>query len=92
MILPFKVLLGGGAWASKTKKKMRDKYYVLREQYNKMEAPNMKGTTLQTAIKDLNLGGPSKTLLRLHQVGRRFPITCFFYSRGRMEFGSILSM
>ena len=40
---------------------MRDKYYVSRKQYNKMEATNLKGTKLYTAIKglDLDLGDPS---------------------------------
>ena len=39
-----------------------------------MEASNLKGTKLYKAIKGLNLGSPSKTLLGLHQVGSQFPV------------------
>ena len=39
-----------------------------------MKGPNLKGTKPYTAVKGLDLGGPSKTLLGLHQVGRRFPV------------------
>ena len=51
---------------------MRDKYYVSRKQYSKMEALPLKGTKLYTAIKGFNLGGPSKTLLGL-------PNRCVFF-------------
>ena len=33
-----------------------------------MQASNLKNTKLYTMIKGLDLGGPSKTLLSLHQV------------------------
>ena len=39
-----KVLLGGGIWTSKNRKSMMEKYYLSRKQYNKMEAPTLKGT------------------------------------------------
>ena len=35
-------LLGGGTWTSKAKKKMREKYYVTREQHVRMEPPSLK--------------------------------------------------
>ena len=42
-----------------------------------MKGPNLKDTTPYTAVKGLNLGGPSKILLGLHQVGRR-SLLCVF--------------
>ena len=42
LMLPHQELLGRGAWAAKAKKKMREKYFVSREQYVKMEAPTLK--------------------------------------------------
>ena len=63
-------MLGGGVWTSKNRKSMREKYYLSRDQYNKTEAPTLKGTKLNMAIKGLNLGGLSKTLLHLHQQAR----------------------
>ena len=35
-------LLGGGTWISKAKKKMKEKYYVTREQHVRMEPPCLK--------------------------------------------------
>ena len=49
---------------------MEEKYYLSRNQYNKMEAPTLKGTKLNMAIKGLDFGGLSKTLLHLHQEAR----------------------
>ena len=49
---------------------MREKYYLSREQYTKMEAPTLKGTKLNMAIKGLDFGALSKTLLSLHQQAR----------------------
>ena len=70
-----------------------------------MKGPNLKDTTPYTAVKGLNLGGPSKILLGLQQVGRRSLLCVFFVSRslgtnrvsildsrGRMEFNSTLSI
>ena len=49
---------------------MREKYYLPREQYTKMEAPTLRGTKLNMAVKGLDFGGLSKTLLHLHQQAR----------------------
>ena len=65
--LPLQVLLGGGAWTAKSKKKFKKKYFVSREQYVKMEAPSLKGTKLYSAIRGIDTGGPSRTLFALHQ-------------------------
>ena len=56
------MLLDGGAWTSKNRKSMREKYYLSREQYIKMEVPTLKGTK--------HFSGLSKTLLHLHQQAR----------------------
>ena len=60
-------MLGGGAWTAKSKKKFRKKYFVGREQYVRMEAPSLKGTKLYSAVSGIDVGGPGKTLLALHQ-------------------------
>ena len=49
---------------------MREKYYLSREQYSKMEAPTLKGTELNMAIKGIHFGNVSKNLLSLHQQAR----------------------
>ena len=45
---------------------MREKYYLSREQYSKMEAPTLKGTELNMAIKCIDFCNLSKNLLSLH--------------------------
>ena len=65
-----KGLLGGGAWDSKARKAMREKYYLPRSQFRKMDAPTLRGTRLNMAVKGLEFGGLSKTLLHLHQQAR----------------------
>ena len=60
-------LLGGGVWTAKIKKKMREKYFISRSQFVKMEAPSLKGTRLNTAVKSVDVSGASKTLLVIHQ-------------------------
>ena len=35
-------LRGGGIWMAKAKKKMREKYFVAREQHVRMETPTLK--------------------------------------------------
>ena len=47
-------------------KLMRENYFLWRSQYNKMEAPTLKGTKLNMAIKGLDFSTLSKTLLNLH--------------------------
>ena len=49
---------------------MEEKYYLSRNQYNKMEAPTLKGTKLNMAIEGLDFSGLSKTLVLLHQQAR----------------------
>ena len=63
-------MLGGGAWTSKNQKSMREKYYLSREQYSKMEAPTLKGTELNMAIKCIDFCNLSKNILSLHQQAR----------------------
>jgi hypothetical protein len=38
---------------------MREKHFVDREQYTRMEPPTLKGTKLYSAIRGVNTGGPS---------------------------------
>ena len=42
LIILHQELLGVGAWTKKAKKKMREKYFVAREQYARMEPPTLK--------------------------------------------------
>ena len=35
-------LIGGGAWTTKAKKNMREKYFISQEQHTKMEDPTLK--------------------------------------------------
>ena len=49
---------------------MQEKYYLYREQYDKMEAPTLKCTKLNMAIKVLNFEILSKTLVILHEQAR----------------------
>ena len=44
---------------------MREKYYFSKEHYNKIEAPTLKGTKLNMAIKDIN---------RFYKVGIQFSV------------------
>ena len=46
---------------------MREKYYMPLEQFRKLETPSLKGTKLNMAVKSLELGGLSSTLLYIHQ-------------------------
>ena len=66
----FQTLLGGGTWTVKVRKKMREKYFLSRDQYIKMEAPTLRGTKLNMAVKGVNFSSISKTLLNLHQQAR----------------------
>ena len=40
--LALQVLLGGGMWSAKSKKKFKKKYFISREQFVRMEAPSLK--------------------------------------------------
>ena len=84
LIIFHHVLLGHGTWTKKTKKKMREKYFIAREQYIKMEPPTLKARPsfrslgLKTTSPPgnqalLDTGSPSATLLGLHQVGTDSP-------------------
>ena len=42
LIVLHQELLGGGAWTRKAKRKMREKYFIAREQYARMEPPTLK--------------------------------------------------
>ena len=59
-------LLGGGVWTAKIKKKMREKYFISRGQFLKMEATSLRGTRLNSAMKSVDVSGASKTLLEIH--------------------------
>ena len=63
-------LLGGGSWGPKTKKTMREKYFLSPAQYRQLDAPTLRGTKLNMAVKGLEFGGLSSTLLQLHQQVR----------------------
>ena len=65
-----KGLLGGGAWGTKARKAMKEKYFLSKGQFRKMDAPTLRGTKLNMAIKGMEFGGLSKTLLHLHQQAR----------------------
>ena len=63
-------LLGGGSWGPKAKKAMREKYFLSPAQYRQLDAPTLRGTKLNMAVKGLEFGGLSSTLLQLHQQVR----------------------
>ena len=63
-------LLGGGSWGPEAKKTMREKYFLSPAQYHQLDAPTLKGTKLNMAVKGLEFGGLSSTLLQLHQQVR----------------------
>ena len=65
-----KTLLGGGQWVSKVRKTMRERYYLPHDQYMRMEAPSLRGSKLNMAIRGLDFGTLGKTLLNLHQNTR----------------------
>ena len=52
-------------WTAKIEKKMREKYFISRSQFHKMEAPSLKGARLNTVVKS-DVSGASKTLLMIH--------------------------
>ena len=57
----FQTLLGGGTWTVKVCKNMREKYFLSRDQYVKMEAPTLRGTKLNMAVKGLDFSTISKS-------------------------------
>ena len=64
LIVLHQELLGGGAWTRKAKRKMREKYFIAREQYVRMEPPTLKAgfsTCFSSINDDLLLRGPSST-------------------------------
>ena len=50
MIFLLQELLGGGIWTAKAKKKMREKYFVAREQHVRMEPPTLKVGVLTLSL------------------------------------------
>ena len=63
-------LLGGGSWGAKAKKTMREKHFLSPAQYRQLDAPTLRGTKLNMAVKGMEFGGLSSTLLQLHQQVR----------------------
>ena len=59
----FQTIMGGRVWTVKVHKKMRENYFLSRDQYFKMEAPTLRGTKLNMAVRELNFSTISKTLL-----------------------------
>ena len=49
---------------------MKEKYFLSPAQYRMLDAPTLRGTKLNMAVKGLEFGGLSSTLLRLHQQVR----------------------
>ena len=60
-------LLGGGSWGAKAKKTMREKHFLSPAQYRQLDAPTLRGTKLNMAVRGMDFGGLSSTLLQLHQ-------------------------
>ena len=60
-------LLGGGSWGAKAKKTMREKHFLSPAQYRQLDAPTLRGTKLNMAVKGMDFGGLSSTLLQMHQ-------------------------
>ena len=52
-------LLGGGAWSTKARKAVKEKYFLSEGQFRKTGAPTLRGTKLNMAIEDMGFGGLS---------------------------------
>ena len=62
-----KDLLGGGNWTTKTRKRIKKKYFVHHDQYEETKAATMKGTLIYSEIRGLHLLDHSRSLHELHQ-------------------------
>ena len=57
----------GGTWTAKTRKRMKEKYFVPHDQYEETRSPTMKGTLIYSVIRGLDPEDHSRTLHELHQ-------------------------